>query len=80
VASRLISILLALAVALGSTPGPIAHAADGSAVDLVGVALAPLAGSTVHVIRQQDGKSYETVIDDTGWSGSVLRFRPANIK
>jgi hypothetical protein len=62
-----ISILLALAVTLTFTRGPTADAADESVVDLVGVAIAPLAGSTVHVIRLQDGKSYETVVDDTGW-------------
>ena len=65
--SKLISILLALAVTLSFTRGPIADAADGSVVDLVGVAIAPLAGSTVHVIGQRDGESYETVTDDTGW-------------
>src|SRR5579862_8345068 len=64
---NLISILLALAVTLAFTRGSTADAADESVVDLVGVAIAPLAGSTVHVIREQDGKSYETVVDDTGW-------------
>jgi hypothetical protein len=65
--SKLISILVALAVTLSFTRGPIAHATDGSAGDLVGVAIAPLPGSTVQVIGQRDGEFYETVTDDTGW-------------
>lgn len=64
---KLISILLAVAVTLPFARGPSVHAADGSVVDLAGVALEPLAGSTVHLIRERDGKSYETVTDDTGW-------------
>jgi hypothetical protein len=40
--SKLISVLVALAVTLSFTRGPIAHAADGSVVELVGVAVGPL--------------------------------------
>ena len=65
-AGRLISVLLSVAVALAFAREPIAHAADGPAVELVGVAVGPLAGSTVQVIRQRDRKSYQTVVDDTG--------------
>lgn len=64
---KLISILLIVAVAVLSACGPSAQAADSPVVDLVGVAIAPLAGSTVRMIGQRGGKSYETVADDTGW-------------
>jgi hypothetical protein len=67
VGSKLIPILVALEVTLSFTRGPIAHAANRSVVDLVGVVIAPLAGSTVHVIGQRDGESYETVTDNAGW-------------
>jgi hypothetical protein len=67
VESKLISILLGVAITLALARGTNAHASEGSMLDLEGVALAPLADSTVHVIGQRDGKSYETVTDDTGW-------------
>ena len=63
---RLISILLTVAIALAFARGPSAQAADASVVNLTGIVLEPLAGSTVQVIRQQDGKSYDTIADDTG--------------
>jgi hypothetical protein len=76
--SKLISILVALAVTLSFTRGPIAHAANGSAVDLVGVAIAPLGGSTVQVIRRQDGKSYSAVTDNTGWFQLAVEVTPGD--
>jgi hypothetical protein len=78
VAGRLISILLSVAVALALAREPIARAADGPAVELVGVALGPLAGSTVQVIRRQDGKSYTAVTDDTGWFRVAAEVAPGD--
>ena len=77
-AGRLISLLLSVAVALAFAPGSIAHAADGPAVDLVGVAVGPLGGSTVQVIRRQDGKSYTAVTDDTGWFRLAVEVAPGD--
>ena len=73
---KLISILLAVAVTLSFARGPSVHAADGS--ELVGVAVGPLGGSTVHVIRRQDGKSYSAVTDDTGWFRLAVEVAPGN--
>ena len=64
--SKRIFILLTAVVALAFARGPSAHATDATAIDLTGVVLEPLAGSTVQVISQRDGKSYDTVTDDTG--------------
>ena len=76
--SKLISILVALAVTFSFMRGPIANAADGSVVELVGVAVGPLAGSTVQVIRLQDGKSYTAVTDDTGWFRLSVEVAPGD--
>jgi hypothetical protein len=80
VEKKLISILLTVAVALAFVRGLSAQTGDGSVVDLVGVVLEPLAGSTVQVIHQQDGKSYETVTDDTGWFRLSVAVSPGEYR
>jgi hypothetical protein len=64
---KLISIALIVAAMVLFARGASTHAADSSVVELVGVALEPLAGSTVEVIRQSDGQSFKTSADDTDW-------------